>query len=160
MGEWMKLLEKRELGGTGPTSLRRKLPKILMAVSGLRHLPVYNQGPVYCGKDYELSSRADVAAARRRFRRHQVEHADSFLSTAKSYGASFAATKNGYDVCWVITGIRTGHDIQLLSLNDQEEEVLFPPGATFVITRVVDDTQNTAGRPLKLMVHLTEVSSV
>jgi len=38
--------------------------------------------------------------------------------------------------------------------------VLFAPGASFVVTQVVDDTQNTAGRPTKLLIHVSEVTAV
>jgi len=80
----------------------------------------------------------------------------NFLSSAKSVGASFIP-KAGYDIAWVISGVRTGRDIQAISLNSGEEEVLFPPGARLLVTKVENKLDDLDPDKKKIWVHMMEV---
>ena len=159
MGPWQDTIKKRNFGPTNGGSLSMLLPKLEMAASGLDKLPVY-QGTVYCGKsaDYANKTPKQMQSILKNYPVGKLFNADSFMSTAKSYAWCFAATKAAHDICWVINNVRTGRDIQLVSTNDQEEEVLFAPGAHFVITRVQNDV-HTGGVPAKLMIYLDEVTT-
>jgi hypothetical protein len=125
------------LGGPGSTAL---LNKIHAANSALDQLPVYD-GPVFRGTGgAALANPAARANALAAFTVGNVVTPEShmgsgFLSTAKTIGDSFIAAA---DYAIVIDGVQTGRDIQLLSVNAHEREVLFEPNARFVVQRVED----------------------
>lgn len=111
-------------------------PKIQAAVAGLRKLPVY-PAPVYSGQRNDLKDRPEDAM--RIFAVGTLHPQQNFLSTSKGIDTSYI-TRNGPGVAWVIEHIRTGRDISYLSRHFEEKEVLFPPGARLLVTRVEDRT--------------------
>lgn len=137
MGAWQAVLAGPDTRNTKADGAVKLAPKIQAAIAGLRKLPVYAGGPVYNAQRSDLAGRP--ADAMRAFAVGTVHPQDNFLSTAKEVDASFIP-KAGYGVAWQIERVRTGRDISYLSTNFVEKEVLFPPGARFVVTHVEDRT--------------------
>lgn len=128
-------------------------PLILAATSGLAKLPVYKK-PTYrirninvrtnnsqegeSDNDRELTE-ADVKYAKKKFKgkEEQSTTGAGLMSSGKSTDCAYIGTHWGaYDTLEYITNIKTGHDIQLLSDQYKEEEILFEPGARFKVTDV------------------------
>lgn len=133
-------------------ALPRMAPKIKAAVAGLRKLPVY-QAPVYSGQRDDLKGRPQDAM--RIFAVGTMHPQHNFLSTSKSVDTSYIA-RNSPGVAWVIEHVRTGRDISYLSQHFEEMEVLFPPGARLLVTRVEDRTLLPDGHG-KVWVFMDEV---
>ncbi|MGM9512973.1 eCIS core domain-containing protein [Roseateles sp. DB2] len=110
------------------------------AKGGLQRLPVYG-GPAFRGTNgHPFQTVANRDAALQIFSvgnvvNSEVQLGGGFLSAAKKVGDSFIQAQ---DYAFVIDGIKTGHDIQLLSQHGNEREILFEPAARFVVTRVED----------------------
>ena len=135
MGSWQAALSSLDTSSPGASDKLVKLaPRIEAAVSGLRKLPVA-AGPVYSGARGDLVGQPALAIAQ--YPVGMVWTQDNFLSTAKTVADSFI-TKAEYGVAYEITRLRTGRDIQMLSTNFGEQEVLFPPGARFIVLEVTD----------------------
>ncbi len=139
MGAWQAAVRGLDTTAPGASDkLVRLAPRILAAVSGLRKLPVA-PGPVYNGSRPDLVGRPDQAL--RAFPLGMVWSPDNFLSTARSVAASFIPKLAPvYAVAIEITRVRSGRDIQKIALNAHEEEVLFAPGARFLVVEVTDQT--------------------
>ncbi len=131
--------------------LPRNIAKIKMATAGLEKLPVYN-GTVYRGEVKGALDDPKKQTYLRRYKPGEVITHNKLLSTAKSLGSDYL-TDNDLKVHFVMEGIKTGRDVQLLSEFDGEEEVLFAPGARFVVSRVHDRTDRGNG----LVIYMKEV---
>jgi hypothetical protein len=169
MGVWQGMLAARNSveahTGVGEKKAREQAPVMKAAVSGLNRLPVHS-GRVYNGQPYTLPLAHGGAVDRRQvdmfvwgcFPIGRIIRQDTFFSTAKSIGASFIS-KPTHNLAWVIDEIRTGRDIQPISDKPGEEEVLFPPGAKFMVqsfdtSNVTLTTGDLAG---KVVIHLVEL---
>ncbi|WP_044529480.1 ADP-ribosyltransferase domain-containing protein, partial [Herbaspirillum sp. B65] len=131
------------LGEVGTNRLNRDLDDVQAGISGLQKLPHYNQGRVYRGEGGNID----------KYRVGDLVSYQKFLSTSKTYSDSFAPGKN---ITIVIDDIRTGRDVQLISNQDQEREVLFPPYAKFVVTRV-EDRRRAGGQYQGIWVYMNEI---
>ncbi|WP_181464880.1 eCIS core domain-containing protein [Herbaspirillum rubrisubalbicans] len=131
------------LGEVGTNLLNRDLDDVQAGISGLQKLPHYNQGRVYRGEGGNID----------KYRVGDLVSYQKFLSTSKTYSDSFAPGKN---ITIVIDDIRTGRDVQLISNQDQEREVLFPPYAKFVVTRV-EDRRRAGGQYQGIWVYMNEI---
>ncbi len=142
---WNKIVSNPRalLANIGTRELNKLEDDVQAGISGLQKLPVYNQGRVYRGENGKLGD----------YRVGDLVSFKKFLSTAKSYQDSFAPSSK---VTIVIDNIRTGRDIQLLSHQDQEREVLFPPYARFVVTRV-EDRRKAGGDYESIWVYMNEI---
>lgn len=142
---WNSLMSRPRdrLGEVGANSLNNDLEDIAAGISGVQNLPVYNQGRVYRGESGDIDD----------YRVGDVVNFQKFLSTGKSYEDSFAP---GAEITIIIDNIRTGVDVQLLSNQDQEREVLFPPYARFVVTRV-EDRRRAGGTYGGVWVYMNEI---
>lgn len=149
---WQDNLSKLDLSKSGSDALKKTAPKMEAAISGLRKLPTYN-GIVYSGTWSGAAPLTEQVL--RTYPVGSIHYKDNFLSTAKRVDASFIPKAN-YHVAWVIDGVKTGKDIQALSTNYGEEEVLFPPGAKFMVTKVKDYTADPA-KHNKVWVYLVEL---
>ncbi|ALQ09371.1 hypothetical protein D172_015660 [Pseudoalteromonas sp. Bsw20308] len=134
---------RSRLADVGTDNLDDNIEDLEAGVSGLQNLPVYNQGRVYRGEGGGIN----------KYRIGDLVNFQKFLSTAKSYEDSFSP---GSNITIVIDNILTGKDIQLLSKQDQEREVLFPPYARFVVTRV-EDKRNSGGDYNSIWVYMNEI---
>lgn len=134
-----------EKGGRGNLMLNASS----LTAEGLRKLPVYG-GTTYRGCNSREVGGLDGATV------GKTLSYSKFLSTGKipieSYIDKFSAVM-------VIRELKTGRDIMDISKEgDREREVLFPPGASFVTTRVWK--QGTHPKPMfkqKLVVEVVEV---
>lgn len=171
MGVWQGMLAARDAAtpwtGVGEKSVQEQAWVMKAAVSGLNRLPPYN-GTVYNGQPLPLIAlgpggtylldQVQAYVNFNYFPGRQIRQ-DTFFSTARSIGASFIS-KATHNLAWVIENVRTGRDIQPISDKPGEEEVLFPPGARFMVQWVDTSKINlTGGDPLagKLVVHLIEI---
>jgi hypothetical protein len=153
MGAWQEVLWNPVTTDRRASDKLVKLaPKIEAAVSGLRKLPVA-LGPVYSAARQDLAR--EPARAMQQFRPGQIIDQGNFLSSARSVDASFIP-KDGYGVAYVINAIKTGRNINVLSTNYGEEEVLFPPGAKLLVTKV-EDRSGIPGGHGKVWVYMLEV---
>ena len=134
MGAWQAALSGLDTSGGFRNQLKWLAPQMQAAVSGLRKLPVA-AGPVYSGARQDLVGQPAQAIAQ--FPVGMVWPQDNFLSTAKSVASSFIPNLT-YGVAYEITRVRSGRDIQMISTHPHEEEVLFPPGARFIVVEVTD----------------------
>ena len=134
MGSWQAALSGLDTSGGFRNQLKWLAPQMQAAVSGLRKLPVA-AGPVYSGARQDLVGQP--AAALAQYPVGMVWPQDNFLSTAKSVASSFIPNLT-YGVAYEITRVRSGRDIQMISTHPHEEEVLFPPGARFIVVEVTD----------------------
>ncbi len=156
MGEWQDAITGMDPDKRSPGTLGKLLPLMKAAISGLQRLPVH-AGTVYNGQAFDASPVDAMDTIRYNFPLGRVVRHDNFLSGAKTFASSFAGSKSGYDLVWVISGIKTGRDIQPLSGNPLEEEVLFPPGIRLLVQgaeRVNDPMDEKHG---KILVHMREV---
>lgn len=171
MGVWQGMLAGRDAAtpwtGVGEKSPQEQAWVMKAAVSGLNRLPPFS-GTVYNGQPLPLIAlgpggtylldQVQAYANINYFPGRQIRQ-DTFFSTARSIGASFIS-KATHNLAWVIESVRTGRDIQPISDKPGEEEVLFPPGARFMVQWVDTSKINlTGGDPLagKLVVHLIEI---
>ena len=142
MGAWQAALSGLDTTNRVASDKLVKLaPRIAAAVSGLRKLPVA-AGPVYSGARQDLAGQPAQAIAQ--FPVGRIWTQDNFLSTAKTVASSFIPNLS-YGVAYEITRLRTGRDIQMISTNSGEEEVLFPPGARFIVVEVTDRSAMPGG---------------
>jgi hypothetical protein len=160
MGQWQAAIasmnpKDKKMFGLGKVNL-----KIKAAISGLNKIKPYKD-TVYNGQQGPTGvDRSDPVAVQHWINANyplgRVMPQPNFLSSAKSVGASFIS-KAGHDIAWVISNLKTGRDIQPISTNDGEEEVLFPPGAKLLVTKVENKLNDLDPSQAKLWVHLTEV---
>lgn len=136
-GAWQAALES-----LGDDAARRFVPRMRAAVSGLRKLPCYER-PVYSGQSEYFKGKANLAMLH--YRLGTVHDFKNFVSASKESDSSFISDDR-VGLAWVIERPRTGRDITALSTKPHEKEVLFPPGARFMVTRV-EDHSNQAGPP-------------
>lgn len=157
MGAWQAAVTGLDTTSNASDKLVKLAPRIQAAVSGMRKLPVA-PGPVYNGARPDLAGQPDQAM--RAFPLGMQWSPNNFLSTAKSVAASFIPkVAPVYGVAIEITRIRTGRDIQMIALNSVEEEVLFPPGARFLVVEVTDQSDLVAypGGHGKVWVRMVEL---
>lgn len=154
MGGWQGTLEGMD-AHKGADRMGTMAPMLKAAISGLQRLPVHT-GTVYNGQRFSASAPNAVLLAFNMYPMGSVIRQDNFLSAAKSFGASFGS-KPDYDLVWVISHLKTGRDIQPISTNFGEEEVLFAPGARFMVQsvqRIADPLDPMDG---KILVHMREI---
>lgn len=154
MGEWQDAL--RDMSpGKKQGDLGGLTPLIKAAISGLQRLPAFG-GTVYHGRPFDATKGDAMDTIRANFPIGRVVRHDNFLSAAKTFGSSFGI-KGGYDLVWEISDLKTGRDIQPISTNFGEEEVLFPPGVRLMVYgayRVADPLDERNG---KIVVRMSEV---
>lgn len=170
MGVWQDLLARRDAvetytPGRGEKKAREQAPVMKAAVSGLNRLPVH-VGRVYNGQAFTVpqlpGGGPDMNAVMRFvfgcYPVGRIIRQDTFFSTAKTIGASFISRAT-HNLAWVIDDIRTGRDTEPISDHPEEKEVLFPPGAKFMVQGF--DTSNLAltvgDLAGKLVIHLVEL---
>jgi len=148
-GAWQNFLNSPNVGATlmpdGRTArqaLIEEAPQIQTAISGLRKLPSY-ANTTYNGR-YD-GQPMNVPLFMNTFRVGSVHHEDNFFSTSRNITNQFFTGPN-YKINWIINNIKTGVDIRVLSRFHAEDEVLFPPGASFVVNKV-EDRSNLAAFP-------------
>lgn len=154
MGSWQSTLEGMD-ARKGVDRMGTMAPMLKAAISGLQRLPVHT-GTVYNGQRFDASAPNAVLIAFNMYPMGTVIRQDNFLSAAKTFGSSFGS-KPDYDLVWVISHIKTGRDIQPISTNFGEEEVLFAPGARFMVQsvqRIADPLDAMNG---KILVHMREI---
>ena len=152
MGGWQDAIDSKDTKDKGRYSLSKIAPRIQAAVAGLRKLPAY-QGKLYNAQRGDLVNKPDMAM--RIFGVGTLHRKENFLSTGKTVGGSFIPKKD-YGVAWVIENSRSGKNIAPISTNYEEDEVLFPPGTAFIVTKVVDKSKDGDGYG-KVWVYLDEV---
>lgn len=153
MGIWQKSISNKTTKGR---QALKTSTRIQAAVSGLRKLPSYN-GTVYNAQkpmDADLTA-ANIEKIMARYAVGTVHSHDNFLSTSTTTNNTFFKD-NKYKVAWIIENSRNGKYIAPLSGNYLEKEVLFQPGSSFIVTKVVDRTNDTNG-PKRVWVYLDEV---
>jgi hypothetical protein len=159
MGQWQAAIasmnpKDKKMFGLGKLNL-----KIKAAISGLNKIKPYT-GQVYNGQKGPAVDRSNPVAVQQwidaNYPLGKVEAQPNFLSSAKSAAASFIS-KAGYDIACIISNVKTGRDIQPISTNDGEEEVLFPPGAKLLVTKVENKLSDPDPNNRKLWVHYSEV---
>ena len=137
----------RTTGALDDQARREMTVRARALASGLQMLPVFT-GPVYVGlpsQTLATPAARDAAAARYR--------AGTFYSPASPFSASKTVELSSWiqpeanpHVAFVIDGSRTGRDIQLISSQPGEREVLFPASSRFVVVRT-QDALTSAGDP-------------
>ena len=146
--EIVPAMGKLQTGGADAT-VTKQIDRIEAITSGLMKLPRY-QGTAYRleatgigqwftalrgswnHREKLLKQRLDV-----RYSPGQILTYPYPLSSTKDLANNFGInTSTGkMDVVLVIDGVKSGRDVQVLSAQYGEAEVLFPPGARFVVTR-------------------------
>jgi hypothetical protein len=161
-GAWQNFLATADVsltvladGRTARQALIEEMPQIQTAISGLRKLPP-QAGPVYNAQYGGVP--LNVPLFLQTFRVGSVHNKNNFFSTSTSNNTTFM-TDPSYPVAWVVNKVKSGKLISVLSQYADENEVLFPPGASFVVTKV-EDKSNPALHPLgygKVWVTLDEL---
>lgn len=151
--------------GTPIGTLQYNLPALKGITSGLEKLPAYAGGDVYRGLD-STGGKGDDNNKRLHKRTvqertnylgqspYKVGAVQSFnypLSSSANLQASYIK-KDECDIAFVISGVKSGKDIALLSNSPEEDEILFPPGSRFVITKT-----NPDGPDGKVYIYMTEI---
>ncbi|WP_425213759.1 DUF4157 domain-containing protein [Tumidithrix helvetica] len=129
-------------GGTGAMStLKYTNPMMKALISGLDKMSPYN-GKVYRGEDSnnKLKEKTDLERqqyAQQRFPIGKVDFRAYPLSTSTTEDAPKKAPGGDkFDIFYEISGVKTGKSIELLSNSPDEKEVLFAPGARFIVTNI------------------------
>jgi hypothetical protein len=100
-------------------------PYIEACTSALNKLPVYKGTVTRCDKNLP-----DVVLN---------ELIKSGTRTDPAFVSTGLETVPGFgEIVSIISGIKTGREMTMFSLHEGEGEVLFPPGATFKLTKFVD----------------------
>ncbi len=170
MGIWQNMLINRD-ATQKMTGLKKTIQEhawvMKVAVAGLRRLPVH-RGTVYNGQPLTFprlfNGLYDMTVVNNYARNYpigKIIRYDNFFSTAKNAATSFLS-KDTHNLAWVIDHIRTGRDIQPISDHTPEEEVLFPPGAKFMVqsvdtSKVNLPTHSTDELKGKLVIHFVEI---
>lgn len=164
MGGWHGALERPavELGAGGgvkrkaPSGFGHYGPLMKAAIKGLEKLPV-GHGPVYNGVQHSFKTDKEARTLGEQHQPGSMLYADSFLSAARSFSVSFGV-KTDHNVVRCIHSIKTGRDIQALSGNEREQEVLFKPGARLMYTHYTYRSKASA-HPMagKLVLHYDEM---
>jgi hypothetical protein len=148
--------------GTPLGTLQYNLPALQGITSGLEKLPVYTGGDVYRGQDstgnngnkrmHERPAKdREEFLAKSSYKVGAVQSFNYPLSSSANLQASYIK-KAECDIAFVISGIKSGKEIGLLSNSPEEEEILFPPGSRFVITKT-----NPNGPDNKVYIYMTEI---
>ena len=157
MGAWQGALSSLDTTGKMAADKLTKLaPTMRAAVSGLAKLPAFNQD-CYGAQRMDLAGKPDLAM--RLFKKGTVHSQDNFLSMGETIVDSFIP-KAGYGVAWVILAGHRGKQVDKLSTNPGELEVLFAPGSRFIVDRDPDDRSAVPGPPGygKVWVWLREIT--
>jgi len=117
-----------------------------IASDGLRKMKVH-KGTVYRGLEFVPE---DLGKQLRALEPGDVYADPGFQSTSKSAEKAFSG-----EIRFIIKS-RTGRDVQSISLHEREQEVLFPPGAQFLVTKVEEKPR--AGRRDIYMVDINEMT--
>ncbi|MGI2112291.1 eCIS core domain-containing protein [Shewanella frigidimarina] len=148
-GAWQSFLNSPSVsmmllpdGRTARQALIEEVPQIQTAISGLRKLPHYTN-PTY-NAQYK-GAPMNVPLFMNTFRVGSVHHKDNFFSSSRN-NTNIFFTGLSYKINWTINKLKTGVDVRILSKYHTEDEVLFPPGASFVVTKV-EDRSNLAAFP-------------
>lgn len=152
-------------GALDNTAKLQMTTRVRALTSGLRMLPVFH-GTVYTGlPSQQIPDVATLQQAERHYSPGKIYAPKSAFSTSKSvqFSAWIQSSERPH-VAFVIDDIKTGRDIQLISDQPGEREVLFPPSARFVIVRVENDLTPRADDPTRfekgaLWVYMREVGS-
>lgn len=121
-------------GRTARQALIEEVPQIQTAISGLRKLPPY-AGTAYNAQYGGVPM--NVPVFMNTFRVGSVHHKDNFFSSSQNNTNGFFTGPN-YKINWIMNNLKSGVDVRTLSRYHTEDEVLFPPGASFVVTKVED----------------------
>nr|WP_256489474.1 DUF4157 domain-containing protein [Pleionea sp. CnH1-48] len=160
-GSWQNFLHSADVsntvmpdGRTARAALIEEVPKIQTAISGLRKLPPY-AGTVY---NAQFQGPLNVPVLMQTYQVGSLHSKDNFFSTSRNNTNTFFIDPS-YRVGWIVNKIKTGVDIRILSRYYPEDEVLFPPGASFVVTKVEDRTNSVThpGGHGKVWVWLDEI---
>jgi competence ComEA-like helix-hairpin-helix protein len=110
--------------------------RLRSAVAGIQQLPVY-QGSVYRAiNTHNITKAADIEGVNAEYGPGSIVADKHLYSGSKTIrdNTMFGPLK----LAFVIDGVKTGRDMQLMSDSSAEREVVFSPAARFVVTRHED----------------------
>jgi hypothetical protein len=121
------------------------------AKRGLKKLPDWS-GTLYRGEGLDDGRLRSMQKLHNSGRPHTLNHFWS-MSKDRAISEHFLKTATGTPVLF-IAGVQKGKDVEQISFNDKEKEVIMLPGSQFTITGIQDSTLE--GKPIKVIT-LTEI---
>jgi hypothetical protein len=137
----------KHLNAIGGAKQLEEVERLEALDSGLDQLPPA-QGPVYFGYPGLTAKNLNTHLGR--------YSPGNIISFQRNVSSSRTVRDNHWigpnNLCFIVENFTSGRDVQMLSRNSGEREVLFPIDTSFVVTRVED----TYGENQQLTIHLNE----